>query len=63
MKTISDFCRVCNEKESILLPICEIENQFRFFPVCIDCVDKVPYKIIPIKERMGELHIYCPERL
>jgi len=51
-------CKICNEKDSIFLPICVIDGERKMFPVCPDCRDKVPYPVIPVKMTLGEGYYY-----
>lgn len=53
-------CKICNERQSTLLPICIINGVKKMFPVCSECRDKVPYDVIPVKEILGEGYYYCP---
>lgn len=53
-------CRMCNERNSTLLPLCEIEGEIRFYPVCYECADKIPYPEIPVKTKMDSGYFYCP---
>jgi len=54
----SDLCRICNDRQSLLLPICEIDGKTKTFPVCKECYDKIPYKIIPVRSEMSEGYIH-----
>tara|TARA_Y100000034_G_scaffold69360_1_gene83718 strand:+ start:252 stop:464 length:213 start_codon:yes stop_codon:yes gene_type:complete len=47
-------CKICEVNDSTLLPICVIDGELKMFPVCRDCVDKIPYKEIPVKSKMGK---------
>jgi len=31
------------------------------YPVCSECRDKVPYKVIPVICEMGDGYFYCPD--
>lgn len=52
-------CKICNERQSLLLPLCEIDGEVKMFPVCLECQNKVPYEIIPVTTTLGELCICC----
>ena len=55
-------CRLCNLRQGVLLPLCQDGDcEPFFFLVCLECKDKIPYKIIPIKVEMGAGFFYCPE--
>lgn len=55
-------CNICNDKEAILLPICVVDGYLKTVPVCIDCEDKVPYKVIPIKVELDKGYIHMPHK-
>lgn len=50
----SEPCKICKERQSILLPVCRIDGEIKLFPVCMECKDKIPYPIIPVTTTMGE---------
>ena len=54
------LCKVCGERDSVLLPICVINGVEKMYPVCEECRDKVPYEVIPIECKMDEGYFYCP---
>jgi hypothetical protein len=53
-------CELCKEKESIFLPVCIIDGKPRMYPVCKDCIDKVPYEQIKITTEMDEGYYFLP---
>lgn len=53
-------CKVCNERDSVLLPIVNIDDKLQWYPVCVECRDKVPYPVIPVVSVLGEGYFYCP---
>ena len=55
-----ELCRICNEKDSILLPIVNIDDKLQWYPVCIECKDKVPYPTIPVTTTMDKGYYFCP---
>jgi len=57
-----DPCRICNLRQSILLPICKDGERQFVYPVCLECRDKVPYEVVPIKCELGEGFFFCPDR-
>ena len=57
-----DLCRICNVKQSILLPYCLINGNIKVFPVCNECRDKVPYETIPVIVTMDKGYYFCPHK-
>lgn len=55
-------CKICDDKESVYLPLCRKpdSNELFMFPVCKECMDKVPYVTIPVTSVMDEGYFYCP---
>ncbi len=54
-------CSICTTNAGVMLPICIIEGERRMYPVCIECKDKVPYEIIPVRSVMDKGFYYTPE--
>jgi hypothetical protein len=42
-------CKICELRDSILLPTCEINGEQELFPICLECRDRLPYKVVPIE--------------
>ncbi len=54
-------CQICNERDVVLLPYCRDQDGKEFFMhVCLECRDKIPYEVVPIKTYMDEGYYYCP---
>lgn len=51
-------CKICEINDSLYLPICEIDGKRQMFPVCKECRDKVPYKVIPVRTVMDKGYYY-----
>ena len=56
-----ESCKICELNDSLYLPICIIDGVEKMYPVCKDCLDKVPYKTIPVTTVMDTGYIFCPE--
>jgi len=54
------FCKLCNIRNAIVYPLCEDDGKQFFYGVCMECRDKVPYKVIPIEYKMDTGYFYCP---
>lgn len=54
-------CRICEERNSIFLPICIIDGAKKVFPVCLECREKVPYETIPVTTVIGEGFYFFPK--
>jgi len=50
----SILCKVCNEKESLIVLFCEINEEVKALPVCLECENKVPYNTISITTTLGK---------
>jgi len=58
---MNELCKICNNRTAIVYPLCELEDGSQFmYGVCMECRDKVPYKVIPIKVTLDEGYFYCP---
>lgn len=53
-------CKLCNIRNTVIYPLCEDDGKQFFYGVCMECRDKVPYKVIPIKTEMDVGYFYCP---
>lgn len=53
-------CKICKERLAVVLPVCEDEGKRFWYPVCLECRDKVPYKNIPVNTEMDEGYFFCP---
>lgn len=60
-KSKSELCKICKEKEALLLPICIIEEKTQTFPVCADCVDKIPYQKVPVTTTIDNGYFFFPK--
>lgn len=49
-----ELCKICNERQSLLLPLCEIDGELKTYPVCVECKDKIPYRTIPVKTTLSQ---------
>ena len=54
-------CKICNIRDAVMLPLCENEGEQFFYGVCMECRDKVPYKVIPIETKMDTGYFFCPD--
>lgn len=51
-----ELCHVCKERDSIFLPICEVDGVVKMIPVCREC--RPPYPVIPVKTSMSKGYYY-----
>jgi len=52
-----ELCKICNERDSTLLPICVIDCKRQWYPVCIQCKDKIPYPDLRVITVLGDIFI------
>lgn len=56
-----ELCEICKVNQGVVMPYCcDGEREF-FMLTCKECVDKVPYQVIPIERTLGEGYFYCPD--
>jgi hypothetical protein len=51
-------CKICNERDAVLLPYCKIDGEIKMYPVCMECKDEVPYEEVPVITEMDVGYYY-----